>query len=54
MDALHHPIAGGGLTTLRFLARQVQLIIKDVGERRRARHVFDQTRSTKELDGYTR
>lgn len=55
MDALPYiPLILSGLTALGMIARQIRLTIQDVGERRLARHVFDQTRDTDALDGYAR
>ena len=55
MDALPYiPLILSGLTALGLLARQISLTIQDVGERRFARHVFEQTGDTDALDGYAR
>jgi hypothetical protein len=55
VDALPYiPLIVSGLTALGLIARQIRLTIQDVGERRLARHVFNHTRDTGALGGYTR
>jgi hypothetical protein len=43
-------LSGGGAVALVGLARQIRLTIKDIGDRRLARHVFDQSRETKPVE----
>jgi hypothetical protein len=43
-------LSGGGAIGLVGLARQIRLIIRDIGDRRLARHVFEQTRQTRPVE----
>jgi hypothetical protein len=54
MQALEALLAGGGVLTFAgVLVRQVRVGLRDRGDRKLAKHIFDQTRSTDALDGYT-
>ncbi|NUS00559.1 MAG: hypothetical protein HOV67_35495 [Kribbellaceae bacterium] len=43
-------LVGAAAAGLVRLAREIRLTIRDIGDRRLARHVFDQTRGTKAVE----
>ena len=50
LTALSTPVSGGAFLTVALI--QLRLFLRDRGDRKFARYVFDQTRSTTALRGY--